>query len=153
VEHDGDTPERAQIGAAEGPPVAVLSSEGERLILDVLLEHADSLLATARRNSLCLDDAHDAYQRALEIFTKRVGRLTPEMAPGWLHVVVRNEAHAVRTSRMRLVGGGSLDHDDGPHPAADAPTPEERALGTDRAARAAEALKRLKADELRAFGA
>src|SRR5213082_3567918 len=45
------------------------------LVLDTLREHAASLLGTARRYSICADDAHDAYQRAVEIFLKRAHRL------------------------------------------------------------------------------
>ena len=40
--------------------------------------HAASLLRTARRYSLCADDAQDAYQRALEIFVRRADSLDPE---------------------------------------------------------------------------
>jgi len=40
----------------------------EELILRTIAAHADSLLRTARRHSICLDDAQDAYQRSIEIF-------------------------------------------------------------------------------------
>lgn len=128
---------------------ATLDPQAERLILGVLSQHADALLGTARRNSLCLDDAHDAYQRAMEIFTKRAGGLTRDGAPSWLHTVVRNEARAVRKARLQLVGTDEADLDR--QSAATVSGPEERAIGADRTARAAEALKRLKPDELRAI--
>jgi RNA polymerase sigma factor (sigma-70 family) len=128
---------------------ATLDPEVEQLILQVLSEHADTLLATARHNSLCLDDAHDAYQRAMEIFMRRASSLRRQDAVGWLNAVIRNEARAVRRTRLQLVGTDEVHLDEQP---ADAEVgPEERAIGSDRADRAAEALKRLKPDELRAI--
>jgi hypothetical protein len=61
---------------------------GEALVLALLGAHADSLLRVARRYSICADDAHDAYQRALEILMRHAARLDPERAAGWLHTVV-----------------------------------------------------------------
>ena len=37
---------------------------------------------------MCADDAHDAYQRGLEILMRHAARLDPERAAGWLHTVV-----------------------------------------------------------------
>ena len=50
----------------------------DALVVETVTRHAAALLRTARRHSLCLDDAHDAYQRALEIFLRRAGHLPPE---------------------------------------------------------------------------
>ena len=61
---------------------------GEALVLELLGAHADSLLRVARRYSMCANDAHDAYQRGLEILMRHAGRLDPERAAGWLHAVV-----------------------------------------------------------------
>lgn len=127
-----------------------LSTDAERLVLDVLAEHADSLLRLARSESICLDDAHDAYQRALEIFLRHAGRIDRLGANAWLRSVVRNEARAVRKSRLAALGGGS-EALEAASPAAPVDTPEERLVSTDRASRAAEALKSLKADQLRAI--
>jgi DNA-directed RNA polymerase specialized sigma24 family protein len=68
------------------------SSAAEELILRTVAAHAESLLRTARRHSLCTDDAQDAYQRGLEIFMTHADRLDPTRAAGWLHVVVKHEA-------------------------------------------------------------
>ena len=46
--------------------------------------------ASPRRYSLCADDAHDAYQRGLEILMRHAARLDPERAAGWLHTVVNH---------------------------------------------------------------
>ena len=37
---------------------------------------------------MCADDAHDAYQRGLEILMRHAARLDPDRAAGWLHTVV-----------------------------------------------------------------
>jgi DNA-directed RNA polymerase specialized sigma24 family protein len=72
------------------PAVVVLRSpeQAERLVLDLIAAHADSLLRTARRYSLCADDAQDAYQRGLEILLRHAARLDSDRAGGWLHTVV-----------------------------------------------------------------
>jgi RNA polymerase sigma factor (sigma-70 family) len=121
----------------------------EDVVLGVLQEHAGSLLATARRHSYCLDDAHDAYQRAIEILLRRADSLDPEGIAGWLHTVVRHEAVAVRRQRARLLAAGEVDPDR--HEADDAPPAEERAVRFERVTRAAEALRRCKPDEARAL--
>jgi RNA polymerase sigma factor (sigma-70 family) len=121
----------------------------EDLILRTVAAHADSLLRTARRFSLCPDDAQDAYQRALEIFMRHAERLDAARAAGWLHVVVKREAQAIRRSRQRLVASDDVDFDT--HEARSIPTPDERLASFDRVARSAEALQRLKPQELRAL--
>lgn len=138
-----------QEGLAEpGTRRRIALGETERFIVDVLARNADALLRTAERNSLCLDDAHDAYQRAMEVFTRRAHRLDRRGVVPWLHTVVRNEATRVRSARRDVgpepadPGRGQLDVEASP--------PEDRVLSTDRTARATEALKTLKADELRA---
>lgn len=121
----------------------------EELILRTVAAHADSLLRTARRYSLCPDDAQDAYQRALEIFMVNAERLDPTRAAGWLHVVVKREAQAIRKSRQKLVASDEIDMD--MHEARSVPTPEEQLAKFDLIGRSAEALQRLKPQEVRAL--
>lgn len=71
---------------AAGRPLTV--AQREAFVVDVIQCHADGLLRLARRHSLCADDAHDAYQRGLEIFLRHAHRLDPEHAPSWLRTVV-----------------------------------------------------------------
>jgi DNA-directed RNA polymerase specialized sigma24 family protein len=66
----------------------------EELVLRLVASQADSLLRVARRYSLCADDAHDAYQRSLEILMRHAARLDPERAAGWLHTVVCQQVGA-----------------------------------------------------------
>jgi RNA polymerase sigma factor (sigma-70 family) len=125
------------------------SSPAEELILRTVAAHAESLLRTARRHSICVDDAHDAYQRALEIFMSHADRLDPDRAAGWLHVVVKREAQAIRKSRKRLVTTSEVNFD--LHESRRVPTPEEQLMSFDLVSRSAEALQRLKPQELRAL--
>ena len=122
---------------------------GEELILRTVAAHAESLLRTARRYSLCPDDAQDAYQRALEIFMGHADRLDGANAAGWLHVVVKREAQTIRRSRSRSLPSYEVDLD--AHEARCLPTPDERLATFDLVGRAAEALQRLKPQELRAL--
>ncbi|MDQ3690909.1 MAG: sigma-70 family RNA polymerase sigma factor [Chloroflexota bacterium] len=121
----------------------------EDLILRTIAAHADSLLRTARRFSICPDDAQDAYQRSLEIFMAHAQRLDAAHAAGWLHVVVKREAQAIRRSRQKLVPSDEINLDE--HEAHSLPTPEERLATFDLIGRSAEALQRLKPQELRAL--
>ncbi len=125
------------------------SSAAEELILRTVAAHADSLLRTARRHSICVDDAQDAYQRALEIFMTHADRLDPARAAGWLHVVVKREAQAIRRSRTKLVGSSDVDFD--AQEERRVPSPDEQLLSFDMVSRSAEALQRLKPQELRAL--
>src|SRR3954471_22415835 len=137
-------PDRAAALAAQRSP-----EQAEQLVLDLIAAHADSLLRTARRYSLCADDAQDAYQRGLEILMRHAGRLDADGAPGWLHTVVKHEALAINRSRSRSVGGEEVDFD--AIEVRTAPSPEDRVLAFDQIARSAEALQRLKPQEVRAL--
>jgi RNA polymerase sigma factor (sigma-70 family) len=122
--------------------------QAQELVLTTVATHAEALLHVAHRHSLCADDAHDAYQRSMEILLRRAPTLDPKSAHKWLTVVVKREAMEVRRARAEAVASGDLDYD---AVAAETSTPEERAMSADRATRAAEALKRLKPQELHAL--
>jgi DNA-directed RNA polymerase specialized sigma24 family protein len=121
----------------------------EELILRTIAAHAESLLRTARRHSMCVDDAQDAYQRAIELFMGHASRLDAARAAGWLHVVVKREAQAIQKARSKLLMASEVDLDG--HAAQTVPTPEEQLLSFDLVSRSAEALKRLRPHELRAL--
>jgi RNA polymerase sigma factor (sigma-70 family) len=124
-------------------------SDAEDLVLTTITQHADALLRTARRHSLCADDANDAYQRGLEIFMRHAARLDPARATSWLHTVIKHEAMAVRRSRQRIVGSEEFDGD--ALEARHAEAPDERFLAFEDVTRAAEALQGLKPQEVRAL--
>src|SRR4051794_28915835 len=128
-------------------PRRLPDDETQQFVLQTVATHAEALLRTAERHSLCADDAHDAYQRGLEIFMRRAATLDPEYVGRWLHVVVKREAMEVRRGRSELVAADDLDYE--LPSSVEAADPEDRVLSTDRSARAAEALRRLKPQELR----
>jgi hypothetical protein len=76
------------VGADAAPTRQLTGEEAERLVLDLVTRHAESLLRVARRYSYCADDAQDAYQRAMEILLRHAHRHDPERAGGRLHTVV-----------------------------------------------------------------
>ena len=137
--------------AACDPPEGRRLTDVERdaLVVEVVRLHADGLLRLARRHSLCAEDAQDAYQRGLEIMLRHAHRLDPERAPSWLRTVVKHEAMAVRRTRQRDLPPGDIDFDR--IEARTTPSPDERAMAFETVARSAEALHRLKPQEVRAL--
>jgi RNA polymerase sigma factor (sigma-70 family) len=117
--------------------------------------HALALLAagevtfrrTARRYSICLDDAEDAFQRAVEILLTKAPDRRPSELAAWMHVVTRREALAVRRSRERLLATSGPEHDRVELLACARPDPAEQAERRERVEAAAQALAALKRDE------
>jgi hypothetical protein len=70
-------------------PRRLPDDDTQQFVLRTVATHAESLLRTAERHSLCEDDAHDAYQRGLEIFMRRAADLDRKGVDRWLHVVVK----------------------------------------------------------------
>src|SRR3954447_13816193 len=130
-------------------PGRLTDDQAEQLVLRTVATQAESLLRTAYRHSLCDDDAHDAYQRGLEIFVRRAPTLDPARADRWLHVVVKREAWAVREARADVAASADFDADG--HEAIHLASPEEQTINAERMTRAAEALQRLKPHELQAM--
>jgi RNA polymerase sigma factor (sigma-70 family) len=130
-------------------PRTGLGDRRGEIVVEVVQEHAPSLLRIARRHSICVADAQDAYQRALEIFLKRVDTLERATIPGWLKTVVKHEAMAVREQRERHVGRSDIDLDQSM--ASELPGVEERVERFEQLERSAEALQRLKPQELTAL--
>ena len=114
-----------------------------------MARHEPLLLRVARRWSLCADDAQDAYQHALEIYIRRVDSLDPATETAWLKVVIRNEALAIRRTRQDSVSGEEVDFDDRA-PVGQRST-EDRFESSERVARSAEIMRRLKPDEATAL--
>ncbi|MBB4662528.1 sigma-70 family RNA polymerase sigma factor [Conexibacter arvalis] len=121
----------------------------EEVVLALVREHAGELLRFARRFSLCADDAQDAYQRALEILVRRLRASTVDNPLSYLRTIIRHEAYQVRVERERLLGREEVDVEAaGGEPSED---PAERAERFERLAHTAEALRRLKPQELTAL--
>jgi RNA polymerase sigma factor (sigma-70 family) len=118
-------------------------------VSDVVAHHERSLMRVALHWSLCRDDALDAYQRALEIYFRRVETLDPATEAAWLRVVVKHEALAVRRQRTDALPVEEVDFDG---QAAETQRPVDDLLaGRERVERSAEALRRIKRDEAKAL--
>jgi RNA polymerase sigma factor (sigma-70 family) len=117
------------------------------------LQSAEAALRrTARRYSLCADDAEDAYQRAVEILLTRSPPADPRHLAAWMQVVTRREALAVRRSRERLLGPRADDAGDPlERIACDRPDPHERLERRERVVGATRLLFELKPQERRAL--
>jgi RNA polymerase sigma factor (sigma-70 family) len=138
---------------------AAVASEAarKRAAVELIAKHERSLRRTARRYSICADDADDAYQRALEILLVKAPTDDVRELIRWMTTVVKHEALKVRQARERTIGapvgrdGGGSEGDwvalipsDGDGPAA---LVERR----EKVARSREALQALKPQELRAL--
>ncbi|MBJ7470928.1 MAG: zf-HC2 domain-containing protein [Solirubrobacteraceae bacterium] len=137
-----EVPARAAVHARE-------RVHAHALVADIARLHGDALLRTARRHSACADDAHDAYQRAMELLLAHAGTIDRGKAVNWLQVVVRREAMAISRSHERSV---PLDDEDVEELTARmAVQTDERLHAIDLAHRAGEALATLKEAEAQAL--
>ncbi|HSR93922.1 MAG TPA: sigma-70 family RNA polymerase sigma factor [Solirubrobacterales bacterium] len=124
----------------------------KRAAVELVAREDAELRQTARRFSLCEDDAEDAYQRALEILLVKAPSDRPRELIRWMKTVVKHEALAIRRNRERLLGVG----DDGTGDpvarlAAGGAGPGERLERGEQIARTREALRALKPAELRSL--
>jgi RNA polymerase sigma factor (sigma-70 family) len=121
--------------------------EIDEAALRLLARHGAQILATARRYAVNHEDAEDAYQRALEILLTKAPTTREEELVPWLKTVVKHEAFALRRQRDRLTpvtgDGEPIEH--GSAPAAT----HEQAERYERLSQGAEALSRLKPQEIR----
>jgi RNA polymerase sigma factor (sigma-70 family) len=113
--------------------------------LALLEAEGNAFRRTARRVSICADDAEDALARATLILLEKAPPHQPPRLAAWMHLVTRREALAVRRERERLLAAEVPDCPSG------APCPAERAERREWAHARARALRRLKPDERRAL--
>jgi RNA polymerase sigma factor (sigma-70 family) len=117
--------------------------------LDLLKASGHLFRRTARRYSLCVDDAEDALGRAIELLlTRSPVPCEPDHLVAWMQLVTRREAVALRRARERLLCNA---------PAAEIaalelvpserPGPAETLRRRERAQSSLRALARLKPDE------
>jgi len=131
----------------------------KRAAIALIGRHERSLKQTARRFSLCADDAEDAYQRAMEILLTKAPTDNQLELSRWTHTVIRHEALAIRRNRERLLGnvattepgdgGGTVDWVELIPASGDGP--DVRVERREKIARSREALQALKPAELRAL--
>jgi RNA polymerase sigma factor (sigma-70 family) len=135
----------------------VTDAARKRAAIEMYSRNEAALRRTARRFSICADDADDALQRSLEILLTKAPSDDPRELIRWTQTVVRHEALAVRRDRERILSGpAALGPDLGPDdwlaliPSA-TDGPPERLERREAVARSREALQTLKPQELRAL--
>src|ERR1700712_5270604 len=101
--------------SVEGEAVAAVGEReyaGDRARVErMVARHGPALLRVANQFSLCHDDALDAYQRALEIYLRRLATVDPTTEGAWMRVVVKHEAMAIRRARRASVDHETADFD------------------------------------------
>src|SRR3954465_4835802 len=126
----------------------VTDSGGARRVKAMVARHGPALLRVANQFSLCHDDALDAYQRALEIYLRRLETVEAATEGAWMRVVVKHEAMAIRRGRQESVAREDVDLDASVGALRDV---EEQVAGGERVERSVEALRALKPDEAKAL--
>jgi RNA polymerase sigma factor (sigma-70 family) len=129
----------------------------KRAAIETYARHETALRRTARRYSLCEDDADEALQRGLEILLRKAPTDDPRELIRWTQTVVKHEALAVRRERERILAAPPPGAEHGAEDwlaliPSEADGPPERAERSEAVARSREALRTLKPQELRALG-
>ena len=143
-------------GVESGGETTVSPEARRRAARDLIESHDAVFRRTARRYSICADDAEDAYQRALEILLTKAPPIGGDNLVRWMQTVTKREALGVRRQRERLLSAprppaGEEDRDPLDAIPSEGPEPDERAASKERVARSGEALRALKPQELRAL--
>ncbi len=126
----------------------------KRAAVELIAREGAALRKTALRFSLCVEDAEDAYQRAMEILLLKAPSERPRELARWTQTVVKHEALAIRANRERLLGKPSDEGVPADRVAlipASGDGPDVRTERRERIARSREALQALKPAELRAL--
>ena len=122
-------------------------AEVDPAALALIARHGSQILATARRYSATPEDAEDAYQRGLEILLTKAPTTSQEELVPWLKTVVKHEAFAIRRQRERhtpTTEDGQLAE-----PSSAEAATHEQAERYERLRQGAEAMRRLKPQEIR----
>jgi len=143
-------------GVTSGGETKVSPESRRRAARDLIASHDAVFRRTARRYSICTDDAEDAYQRALEILLTKAPPIGGDNLVRWMQTVTKREALGVRRQRERMLSAPrppkeEEDRDPLDSIAADGPEPDERVASRERVARSNEALRALKPQEVRAL--
>jgi RNA polymerase sigma factor (sigma-70 family) len=115
----------------------------------MVARHGAAVLRVANQFSLCPDDALDAYQRAFEIYLRKLDTVDPATEGAWLRVVVKHEAMAIRSGRLDSVDREAVDLDTSV--SAGLREVDDAVASGERVDRSVEALRALKPDEARAL--
>ncbi len=153
----GLTYERAMDDLMAGETVGSDEAGRKRAAVELIHHHDAPLRSTARRYSICAEDADDAYQRGIEILLSKAPTTDQRQLLPWSRTVIKHEALAIRKARERLLGRPPLDsrEDEGEDWTQLIPArgdgPDELAVRRERVERSREALALLKPQELKAL--
>ncbi|MFN8161891.1 MAG: sigma-70 family RNA polymerase sigma factor [Solirubrobacterales bacterium] len=130
----------------------------KRAAVELIRRHEATLRRTARRYSLCGEDAEDAFQRAFEILLTKAPTDDSRELIRWMQTVTKHEALAVRRHRERIMNTPRTarpGEEPGPDWVQLIPSerdgPADQVERRERIARSREALQALKPQELRAL--
>lgn len=128
----------------------------KRAAVETYAQSESILRRTARRYSLCADDADDALQRSFEILLRKAPTDDQRQLIKWMQTVVKHEAMAIRRDRERtLAGPAAAAQPDAGDWVSQLPAatdgPPEHAERREAIVRSREALQGLKPQELRAL--
>jgi RNA polymerase sigma factor (sigma-70 family) len=135
-------------------PDSVDAAARKRAAVETYARNETALRRTARRFSLCEDDAAEALQRALEILLRKAPTADPRELVKWTQTVVKHEALALRGERERTLASPLAPGEEDDWVSllpADGDGPPEKAERREAIARSREALQALKPHELRAL--
>jgi RNA polymerase sigma factor (sigma-70 family) len=129
-------------------------AEVEPVALELISRYSADIMATARRYAANREDAEDAYQRGLEILLTKAPSTHADVLVPWLKTVVKHEAYSLHRQRERagqatapeLVAAAASSSDAAGIAAV---PPHEQAERLERLQIGAEALGRLKPQEIR----
>jgi RNA polymerase sigma factor (sigma-70 family) len=115
---------------------------------DLIRRHGPEVMAAARKWAATPEDAEDAYQRGLEILLTKAPTTDPDELVPWLKTVVKHECFAARRQRERHTPPAGMRP--GPEEPGDS-SAHDHALTIERLRVGAEAMQRLKPQEVRAL--
>ncbi len=142
---------------AEGPTAEASAAARKRAAVELVRSHDPALRSSARRYSICRDDAEDAYQRGIEILLSKAPTTDLRQLLPWARTVIKHEALAIRKARERMLGRPPVaeretDGEDWVHLIPwQGSGPDEGAEKRELVDRSREALAQLKPHELKAL--
>lgn len=132
-------------------------AERKRAAVELIHRHDTALRASAKRYSICAEDAEDAYQRGIEILLAKAPTTDVRHLLPWTRTVIKHEALAVRKARERILGRPAIASREAPDEdwvqliPSEGDATDELAAKRERVARSREALGTLKPQELKAL--
>src|SRR5436309_8664605 len=138
----------AAVSSGHARPERPPRAQVEPVALELIRCHGGQIMAVARRYSATKEDAEDAYQRGLEILLTKAPSTSADVLVPWLKTVVKHEAFSLARARERS-GQPASPEQIARDSARVAPAPHDQAERLERLQIGAEALGRLKPQEIR----